>query len=164
MDILLVRHAKATEKGGMADPYRPLTAKGRRDALVLGDLLRAADVKLDAIITSPLVRAVETASLVAVGLHYTEGLDVEPELSPTHPAEAVLEEVLLPRADLGSLAIVGHEPQLGLLLRLLLKGYAPSLRKAVAVRVRWDGPDTAGKFEWVLHPDLKAPSKNLEDI
>ena len=164
MNILLVRHAKATEKGGMADPYRPLTSRGRRDALTVGKMLRAADLHLDAIVTSPLVRAVETASLVAVGLDWEEGLEVEPELSPSHPAEAVLEEVLQPRIELGGLAIVGHEPQLGLLLRLLLKGYAPSLRKAAAVLVRWEGPESAGKFEWVIHPDLEKPSKNLEDV
>lgn len=164
MDLFIIRHAKATERGGMPDPYRPLTSKGRRDALALGERLRKADVKLAAIVTSPLVRAVETAELVAVGLEFDDGLDVAAELSPTHDAQAVIDEVLLARAEHGAVAVVGHEPQLGELLRTLIGRHAPGLRKSAAVRLAWESPEKPARFVWVAHPDLKVPSTNIDDV
>jgi len=164
MDLLLVRHAKATEHGGIADPYRPLTSKGRADAQALGKGLRKAGVELAAIVTSPLVRAVETAELLAVGLHYHEGLTVAPELAPSHLPHIVVDEVLVRHAEFDSLALVGHEPLLGLLLRHLLQDYAPPLRKSTAVRLRWESPEEPARFVWVLRPDLDEPSTRLDDV
>jgi phosphohistidine phosphatase len=164
MDLFLVRHAKATERGGIPDPYRPLTSKGRADALALGKAMRHAGVEVETIITSPLVRAVETAELVAVGLHYEEGLEVAAELSPSHDARAVIEDVLVAHAAMKSVALVGHEPLLGMLLRVLVGGHAPGLRKSVAVRLTWANPEAPARFEWVLHPDMEKPSKKIDDV
>ena len=164
MNVLLVRHAKAADPEMMADAHRPLTARGRRDALTLGETLRRAGVRLDALITSPLVRAVETAELLAVGLEFDEGLEVTPALAPSQPSQGVIEEVLLTHGKEDLIAVVGHEPQLGLLLRDLIGGYAPGLRKASAVLVEWPVKERSGRFQWVLHPDLDKPSKRFEDI
>lgn len=164
MDVLLVRHAKAVDGLGLLDDHRPLTARGRRDALALGKLLRHAEARPDVIVTSPLVRAVETAELVAVGLKHEGALEVAPELRYDHRAQSVVDDVLLPRAQHGFVAVVGHEPQLGNLLRLLLRTDAPSPRKAAAIRLTWDRPDEAATFEWVCTPDLVAPSKHLADV
>jgi phosphohistidine phosphatase len=165
MNLLIIRHAKAVEKDAPAnDAHRPLTGRGRRDAHEIGRLLRDAEVKLDALVTSPLVRAVETATLVAVGLEFDEGLDVAPELATGRHPQAVVEEVLLPRAALDEVAIVGHEPQLSALLGALLRAPIPSVAKAAAVRVAWDGPDSPARFKWVVRPGMKKPSKDLADV
>jgi phosphohistidine phosphatase len=164
MNVLLVRHAKAADPETMADAHRPLTARGRRDALTLGKALRHAGVNLDALVTSPLVRAVETAELLAVGIEFDEALEVSPALSPSQPSQAVIEQVLHTHGKEDLIAVVGHEPQLGLLLRDLIGGYAPGLRKASAVLVDWPAKERPGRFEWVLHPDLDKPSKRFEDI
>ena len=148
----------------MVDAHRPLTPRGRRDAVTLGRALRRAGVNLDALITSPVVRAVETAELLAVGLEFDEALEVSPALSPSQPSQAVIEQVLHNRGKEDLIAVVGHEPQLGLLLRDLIGGYAPGLRKASAVLVDWPAKERPGRFEWVLHPDLDKPSKRFEDI
>jgi phosphohistidine phosphatase len=112
--IYLVRHATAVEGDhGLPDKARWLTAAGRRAALALGRKL-AEEKRIPASIwMSPLVRAVQTAELLAVGLGWTKELGVLPELAPDEPAKAVaklLEE--------GAMA-VGHEPQMTELARRL---------------------------------------------
>jgi len=165
MNIFIIRHAKAVDKDAPVDDgHRPLTARGRRDAEEVGELLREAEVELDAIVTSPLVRAVETAELVAVGLRFDGGLDVAPELSPGRHPQAVVEEVILPRADLDAVAVVGHEPQLGALLSALLGQPAPSPAKGAAIKLAWDGPESPARFKWVVKPGMKKPSKELADV
>ena len=165
MDVLLIRHAKALDKERpLDDAHRSLTARGRRDALEVGRALADAGVKLDALVTSPLVRAVETAELVAVGLGFDEALEVAPELATGRHPQSVVEEVLLPRADLDAVALVGHEPQLGALLAALLHAPAPGLAKAAAVRLAWDGPEEPARFKWVVRPGMGKPSKELDDV
>ncbi len=164
MDLFLIRHAKAVEKDApLDDGHRPLTPRGRRDARELGELLRDAGVKLDALITSPLVRAVETAELVAVGMKYHEALDVAPELGTGRHPQAVVEEVLMPRAGLDAVALVGHEPQLGTLATALLSGPVVMFGKATALRLVWQVIDSPAEFKWVLRPGMKRPSKDLKD-
>ncbi len=165
MNLFIIRHAKAVEKNAPADDgHRPLTARGRRDAEEVGKLLRDEEVELDAIVTSPLVRAVETAELVAVRLGFAEALDVAPELSPGRHPQAVVEEVILPRCDLDAIALVGHEPQLGALLSALLRAPAPSPAKGAAIKIAFDGIDQPARFKWVLKPGMKKPSKELSDV
>jgi phosphohistidine phosphatase len=165
MDLYLIRHAKAVDKDApMQDRHRPLTARGRRDALATGSLLAKADAKLDAIVTSPLVRAVETAELVAVGLSWDGALDVAPELGDDSSPRAVIEEVVLPRSNLESLALVGHEPQLGALLGALLQSGSYSLAKSAAVRLAWDGPEAPARWKWVVRPGMEKPSRDLSDV
>lgn len=99
--IWLLRHAEAAE--GSPDADRPLTERGREQARAAGAALRAIGVELDACLTSPRVRAVETATLVSEPL----GVDVqlEPQLSGgPFDARALA-------AGLGDeVLLVGHDP------------------------------------------------------
>ena len=165
MDVFLIRHARAVDKDApVDDAHRPLTARGRRDAREVGALLEEEEVELDALVTSPAVRAVETAAMIAVELGFDEPLDVAPELALGRHPQAVVEEVLLPRAALGAVALVGHEPQLSALLQALLRAPAPSLAKGAAVRLAWDGPEQPARFKWVARPGMKKPSRDLDDV
>lgn len=165
MDIYVIRHAQAVDRNQpIEDAHRPLTARGRRDARRLGKLLRRQEVELDALVMSPLVRGVETASQVAEGLEWSGPLEVAPELAPGRDPVDVVREVLLPRADLEAVAVVGHEPQLSALLGLLLQGTVPELAKPSVARLRWFGPEEPAKFKWALRADLDRPSKELADV
>ena len=165
MDIYIIRHAQALDKNApIDDAHRPLTARGRKDARKLGKALRDADVTFDAIVTSPLVRAVESATMVAVGAHFMGALDVAPELAPAGDPMGVLNEVLIPRADLDRVAIVGHQPQLSALAERLLGHPVPELAKPSVIRLRWEGPDHPAKLKWVLLSDGSGPSKDLADV
>jgi phosphohistidine phosphatase len=165
MDVYIIRHAQAIDRDTpVDDAHRPLTARGRKDARKLGKALDREEVGLDAIVTSPLVRSVETAELVAVGLGWDDELEVAPELSPARDPAEVVREVLLPRAELKAVAVVGHEPQLSALIALLLQRETPSPSKASVVRLRWEGPEQPAKFKWVLHPDGEGTRKELDAI
>src|SRR6267142_2795638 len=119
MQLYVVEHGIAVEGGeGVPDEWRPLTDKGRRrfqkTARAFGKLGR----KLDLILTSPLVRAVQTAEILA-GETEPEEVAVLAELDPKFDAEAVREAVASRAGKAEAVAIVGHEPQLSSVLAAL---------------------------------------------
>ena len=106
--LYLIRHADAVpEDVAGSDSERWLSARGREAARGLARLLREQQVDLDAIVTSPLPRAVQTAELIANGLDYLGVITVVPGLAPgCHPRRVA--ELL---SSFGSsVAVVGHEP------------------------------------------------------
>jgi len=110
MDVFLIRHAAAIdETRELRDPARHLTAEGRAQAASLGDRLRWHDCTPTHIWTSPLVRAVQTAELVAAGLQTKVPVEVLPALAPGESARTVLAALGALPAD-ASVLLVGHEP------------------------------------------------------
>jgi phosphohistidine phosphatase len=101
--VFLVRHAKAAS--GEPDAMRPLTAEGRDAAHRLGEEL--GTVGLDAVVTSPLLRARQTGEAIAA----VAGVDVttNSQLSPGATLDDVREAVA-GRGD--TVAVVGHQPDL----------------------------------------------------
>jgi phosphohistidine phosphatase SixA len=101
MRLFLARHAKAAP--GNPDELRPLTAEGREQARALGE--RLAPERPEVVLTSPLLRARETAAAVA-GATGAE-LRIEERLAPGATAELVLEAI----AGVGDVVVtVGHQP------------------------------------------------------
>lgn len=151
MDIYLVRHAEALErKQGLADEVRHLTQKGRKQAAKQAKRLKKLKVKPELVISSPLVRAVQTAELLAaevgrgaiVAAHASLLSDADPETVVTTIREA---------GALKSLLLVGHEPQLSRVAALLL-GYeqvAP-LQKGSCLALSWkpEKKEDHARFEW----------------
>ena len=123
MRVYLVRHAQAA--GGEPDDLRPLTAEGRADARALGERLARDGVRAAAVISSPLLRARETAAEIA------RALGCEPEaderLAPGATAELVRATVA-GRGD--EVVVVGHQPDCGLIAAELTGGEPPSFPPA----------------------------------
>jgi phosphohistidine phosphatase SixA len=102
--IFLVRHAEAAP--GEPDALRPLTEQGRAAARALGDTLAAHDP--DAIVCSPLLRARETAELIARACH----LDAHPD--DRHGPGADVSNLSNAVAGQGDIVVVvGHQPDCG---------------------------------------------------
>jgi phosphohistidine phosphatase len=126
MELLVVRHAIAEEREefaqtGKIDDLRPLTKKGsiRMEAGARGLALLVE--KPDAIMTSPLTRAAETAALLAAAFEGPEPQALD-ALKPGADYES-LASWLRARGDQdGRVALVGHEPHLSGLICLLLSG------------------------------------------
>src|SRR5687768_7995727 len=125
MQLLVIRHAIAEDReqwshSGKPDAERPLTDDGRRRMRRAARGLRMVVPSLDVLATSPLVRAVETAELVAKEY---DGPKVETvgQLAPEHPGDDLLPWL---RGHPGEavVAVVGHDPHLGFLVGWLLTG------------------------------------------
>ena len=120
-DLYLVRHAIAAERGSEwpDDTKRPLTEEGVTRFVEVVKGLKWLGVRLDEIFTSPLVRARQTADLLAKGLGGTSMVKTLDALAPGHEPAAVLTAVGR-SARRKRIALVGHEPGLGQLAAHLL--------------------------------------------
>jgi phosphohistidine phosphatase len=146
--VTLIRHAEAGDDAPR-DESRSLTVRGRADARRLGRVLARRGVRFSLIVTSPLVRAVQTAEIVAAATDYRGRMPAMDLLAPEAPARdvaAFLGEV----ADERSVALVAHEPILSALAAVLThQPRYPSLRKAEALRIRLPNKgEGAGSLRW----------------
>jgi phosphohistidine phosphatase len=127
--IYLVRHGDAVpEEDAGSDRDRWLSGHGREAARVLGRLLREERVELDAILCSPLPRAVQTAELIAAGLDHvgviTSRRCFEPAAQPRIAAGEIAAAGL-------AVLVVGHEPSISALGAFLVNRPAfPHFRTA----------------------------------
>ena len=157
-DIYLVRHAIAAERGEEwpDDSKRPLTDTGvaRFKEVVKG--LAWLDVEIDEIFTSPLVRAKQTANLLAHGLADKASVKTLDALSPGHTPRVVMNE-LSRAAKRRRIALVGHEPDLGELASHLL-GSPRSLvfKKGGVCQIAVQGLTSRrpGELVWFLPPKV----------
>jgi phosphohistidine phosphatase SixA len=101
MRVFLVRHAEAAP--GEPDELRPLTPEGRATARALGE--RLATEQLDAVISSPLLRARETADPIAKAAKLVP--EIDPRLAPGTDAQC-LRKALTGRGE--TVVAVGHQP------------------------------------------------------
>lgn len=155
MEICLVRHAIAVERGTHYedDFKRPLTPLGRaRMEEAAAGLQRLFTPQV--VLTSPLVRAVETAEILRKT--YKLGKSRECEALATGDHDAVL--ATLGETDAGSVALVGHEPWTSGLLSYLLTGQADGMaavfKKGAAALVRSTADPAPGScwLEWLIQP------------
>jgi phosphohistidine phosphatase len=116
--LWLLRHAEAAR--GLPDDERPLTEEGMRQADAVGRALARLGTNIDVCLTSPKLRAVQTAQRVCEPL----GLDVRVE--PALSGEPFDVEELI--AGLGDVLLVGHDPSFSLLLHDLT-GVQARMRK-----------------------------------
>jgi phosphohistidine phosphatase len=144
--IFLVRHCRAVEApAGSADANRWLSAEGRRIARAVGHALQARGVAFDAVLTSPLVRAVQTAEIVAEAADYTGVIEATVALLPGASANVAAGE--LPARG-SAVAVVGHAPDLSTLGAILVQRPSfPPLRPGQVVLVEDGAP------VWSLVPD-----------
>lgn len=157
MKLILVRHAEAVDlgqAGAMTDSDRQLTEYGRKQAAALAAALKARGVRPVAVLTSPLVRAVQTAEpLVA-------------ELTPERPCivtDRLAQGSLKPKklskaaAEVGGdvLVLVGHEPDLSDYAAWLLEadgGVKFAKAGAACFEIEDEIEKGGGVLEWMITP------------
>ena len=130
--LILLRHAKSAWPADTPDAARPLAARGRRDAPAVGRWLHAQVPKIDCVVCSPAVRAVQTWDLAAVHLAALPPVSHDQRLygASAHKLLAVTQQ--LPRGA-ATAVLVGHNPGLEDFLTLLT-GVAEVLKtSAIAV-------------------------------
>jgi len=160
MKLLVVRHAVAMDqeefaRTGQSDDLRPLTTEGIKEMEQVAAGLRTEVKTLDLLATSPLVRARQTAVIVATA--YAIGpTEVTESLVPGASLES-FEEWCASFADKKVIGVVGHEPHLSRLVTWLMTGKGESrirLRKAGACLLEFDSgvKRDGGTLSWLLAP------------
>ena len=156
--LYLVRHAIAAERGEewRDDDKRPLTERGiaRFREGVKG--LSALDVELDEIFTSPLVRAKQTADLLAAGVKGKPSVKLLDALAPGHTPAAVMTQ-LARAARRRRIALVGHEPGLGeLAAHLIGAARALPFKKGGVCRIDVESLTSRrpGALTWFVTPKV----------
>ncbi len=154
MLLHLLRHAHAgnPEAWDGPDAARPLSDKGRDQAERLGAFLAGLGFKPDAFITSPKLRAVQTAEIVAD--HLGVGVTEDDRLAGSLDLEAV--EALMADADGPERPVlVGHDPDFSDLLAELCDGANVPMRKGAFARIECDRPLQPGRgtLRWLIPPD-----------
>ena len=163
MNLYILRHGIAADRSSeyTDDNLRPLTRKGidrmRREVKGMGAIGIAPDV----IISSPLVRAVQTAEIVQQGLSAPSRMANSEALVPwAHPSQ-ILRELAVSHATTSSVMVVGHEPHLSSLVSYILTGevsWLISLKKGALCSIDLSSSGR-GQLLWALAPrQLRAMS------
>jgi phosphohistidine phosphatase len=121
MKLYLMRHGIAhdsADSGVEVDSQRPLTAEGREKITRIAQALANLGLKPDLILSSPYVRAEQTATILAKEFGRKKNLRFSDLLIPTGKADAILSEIVKSYL-VNELFIVGHEPCLSLLISAL---------------------------------------------
>jgi phosphohistidine phosphatase len=160
MQLLIIRHAIAEDRDefaetGASDDDRPLTPFGKRRMRRNARGLRRVAPRIDVLATSPLVRADQTARIVAEEFHVTEVETVE-ALRPDARLRDALRWIAKQPAD-AVVAVVGHEPHLSKLTTWLMSGVEAeqvSIKKGGASLLDFSKKPAAGggTLEWLLTP------------
>ena len=160
MDLYVIRHAIAEplgEKNEFLDEKRSLTEEGRSRMREVVKGLKKLGVQLDLILTSPLVRANQTAEIVAGSLESKKEIQPTPALAPGAIADQLFAEIKN-RADAESVAVVGHQPDLGRLISRITQGNGCELSiqfkkgGVCCINVTETVPTFRGELAWLLTP------------
>lgn len=158
MIIYFLRHGSAGEKraNSKQDDKRPLDKQGIEQCRYVGAALSASDVQVDQVISSPLKRATQTASLVGTEMGYEGDVKIEQAMRPEASFEA-FRDMLRKYSKLDSIMVVGHNPSITEFCSLLLTNGIESqmieLKKCGVARVEYSGKNNA-VLHWSLTPKL----------
>jgi phosphohistidine phosphatase len=161
MNLYIIRHAIAVDEGTSeyeSDSERPLTDKGRKKMRQIAKGLRSLGVEFDLILSSPYVRARETAEILAEVFKMKKKIDFSDNLIPMGNPELLITEVN-EKFSVESMAVVGHEPHLSALVGLLVGENGKldvTLKKGGVCYLSADDlhQERRATLEWLLTPGI----------
>lgn len=161
MKIYLVRHSNAVDQGTPGyedDSLRPLTEDGRDKIKKIASALRKLGLKPDLIVSSPYLRARQTAEILAKVLKYKQELAFSDALIPMGNADNIIGEIN-EKYNVDELVLVGHEPCLSSLISTLGSGnpnLAIDIKKGGVCCLSSDNLHIERKavLEWLLTPKI----------
>ncbi|HSV57141.1 MAG TPA: phosphohistidine phosphatase SixA [Magnetospirillaceae bacterium] len=155
MRVYFLRHGEAADRTGWAgmDADRPLTESGEKELRAVAKKLARMGLAVEAIRSSPLARALGTASIVARGLGLDTIVATDDRLAPGFDT-ASFRAILAERPRCASLMLVGHEPDLSHVVAELTGGTSVEMKKAGLARVDFSMETGAGVLVWLLPPKV----------
>lgn len=127
MRLYIMRHAEAVPRGtqNFRDAQRPLTPQGQEQSRYAALALQRLEIPVGSIVSSPLVRATQTAEGLRAVLGHEVRVTISVKLLPeTDPRES--SQALEEYADEDHLLVIGHQPHLGDWISYLLAGPGPA--------------------------------------
>jgi len=160
MNLYLLRHGLAAEPDVQSfsnDADRPLTPKGKSKLWEIAEGMAALELAFDLILSSPYLRARQTAEIVAEALKARKRLELSDTLAPAGSMKKLIALLKKLEPSAGDVLLVGHEPYLSELIALLVAGQAGlsvvmkkgGLCKLSAASLH---PGRCATLEWLLTP------------
>ena len=151
--LYLLRHGLADRSAWRGDDFeRPLTSAGRKRMARAADTMARLGLRPDVIISSPLIRAWQTAVIVAERLQVTDRLHKDDRVAFGFDARMVT-EILATHPQAREVMLVGHEPTFSLIIGEITGGSEVVCKKGGLARIdlhREDPP--AGILVWLIPP------------
>ncbi len=160
-ELYVMRHGLAVTRGSVRfsdDAQRPLVPEGKERMREIAEGLKQVGFEVDWVVSSPLVRALETAGIIAESLTSSAPVDVCEAMRPGGSPEDLI-TFLAKRPSRTRVLVVGHEPDLSeLAARLIGAGTHANLafKKGGCCMIRFDEfpPKSPGQLVWWLTPRL----------
>jgi phosphohistidine phosphatase len=158
MILYFLRHASAGQRKAAPseDEKRPLDKEGVRQCRHIGRLLAAMDFEVDVILSSPLKRATQTASLVANEVGYERKIEIDAALRPD-ASFVTFRRMLDKHAKQEGVMVVGHNPSITEFLSLVVTNGASDtavdMKKGAIARVDMKGT-RSGLLIWCVTPKI----------
>ena len=156
MNLYILRHASAgTRRANPAvDVKRPIDKEGKQQCLLVGGFLNNLNIQFDRVVSSPLKRALQTASLVANETGYDSKIEISDALSPD-ASVLKFRELVRSLEKYDNVLVVGHNPNLVVFFGSLLAPQArlsTRLRKGAVARI--DCTRLPGTLHWLVDPRI----------
>jgi phosphohistidine phosphatase len=157
MIVYFVRHGIAEDAAAVgSDAQRRLSEKGRAKMAAIGQTLAELQIEPDAILTSPLVRARQTADIVARALGLPSRVEDDDRLAGGFDLPR-LGEILTEHADAESVMLVGHEPNMSAVIGHAIGGGYVEMKKGAVACVEFSDPASPrGELLWLAPPKILA--------
>lgn len=163
MILTVIRHGMA-EEHAEGDSDRSLTKEGRDEVRQAATALAGTDPSPDLIVSSPYVRAVQTAELVAAAAGYGGAIRVSRALEPEAPPSGV-RDLVEGFSERAHIVLVAHEPLLSGVCRLLLGTRFSGIRRAEMVSMGFvpgvSGGPASAKLRWRVDSGVQRGANRL---
>jgi phosphohistidine phosphatase len=156
MNLYILRHASAgTRRANPAvDVKRPLDKEGKQQCFLVGGFLSALNVQFDRVVSSPLKRALQTASLVGTETGYDGKIEISDALSP-EASVGKFQDLVRSLMKYENALVVGHNPNLTVFFgSLLAPGGRMSTRLRKGAIARIDCTRLPGTLHWLVDPRI----------
>ena len=154
MNLYILRHASAGTRrvNPLIDTKRPLDKEGKQQCILVGNCLNALKVQFDLVVSSPLKRALQTASLVGTETGYDGKIQISEGISPSATVKD-FEELVAGLNGHENVLIVGHNPNLAVFFSSLL-GPKINIRLRKGAIARVDVTRRPGVLHWLVDPRI----------
>lgn len=169
MDIYIIRHGVAADLDSeiAEEGYRYITIHGRNHCKIVAQRLKDMKVKFDLILSSPLVRAIQTAEVFASALKYDSEVKTAIELVGGYSFNRFL-QLLRRNSHHKSIGIFGHAPDvnsysLNLIKENNSKGMQLNFKNTSVCKIDFDTKEETGRFVWFLNSENMKLTESSRD-